>query len=78
MSSLYGGRLKAKKQANKARANGVSERGQSEEFHPSLRAYSVFCAPKTVKSHHGFWLAHLNSPILFVFKSLSRRLVIHY
>ena len=40
MSSLYGGRLKAKKQGNKARANGVSKRGQSGEFLPSMRAYS--------------------------------------
>ena len=59
-------------------ANEVIERGQSEEFLPPLRAYSVFCAPKTLKSHHGSWLAHLNSPILFFFKSLPRRLVIHY
>ena len=41
MSSLYGGRLKAKKQGNKARANGVSERGQSEEFLPSLSAQNT-------------------------------------
>ena len=66
------------KQGNKVRANGVNERGQSEEFLPSLPAYSVFRAPKTLKSHHGSWLGHLNSSILFFFKSLPRRLVIHY